>query len=370
MAASISKIVVISDTHYGLKSAGFDRIEEIHNVTSEVVEYAISNGADFFVHCGDIGHRALPDPRIHSMWVELYSRLEECRVFSEFLLGNHDIVHDRNKPYGNLAPLDVLGNNYVVAVNDYSFFSHIDNLYFMFLPYFNQAYVGEKHNEYYERKVNESLSQLSPQDVVIAFTHLNIEHATIGDDYILRPVNATIPQQLYDSDNVKLIVSGHIHKSQEIGEKQVVIGSPIYTDFGDHGEKRFLEIDIRDDLGIDVKSIPTSCVNLHTLEFDLTNGDQLDIDWSEIEGCGLKVKIRATKDQIESINIPEFENKLRKYCRFVQPIVPTVVKMETEKKSIIKSGMTDKDLVEKWIEVKRPDNYNGILKTALEVIEQ
>lgn len=360
------KIVVISDTHYGLKSADYDRNSEIHSIVTDAIQWAIHNGADYFVHCGDLGHVANPSSEVHGLWAQIFETLEDNEIQSYFMLGNHDVVKDVNRPYGSLAPLRKLEYNYVKAINRDTF-GYLGDLFAVFLPYFNQAYVGADHNTVYNDVLNIH-EKYKKAKRVIAFTHLNVPNASTDNDFLLRPVQAVIPQELYDNDNVELIISGHIHKPQNIG-KNIVIGSPICTDFGDLDNKRFLCLNVGEN-GIGVDSIPTNHTKLVELNYDFVEQDSISLVLPDsIQDAGIKVKLRLREDQLTSVNVEQLNKDITKKAKFVRPIVPTIVRIKGERRNIIKAGMNDIEIVDAWLEDKYTGEDSLVRESAISAIE-
>lgn len=368
------KVFITSDCHYGLKSAGYDRTEEIHAIMMRIVQDAIDDDAGMFIHMGDLGHTANPSSLVHRYWVELFNTLENAGIESRFILGNHDVVNRSGNHSGSLGPLAKMDLQNVHAQSDV-WCKRVRDWKFLYLPYVSKAALaGEERNAYCRRHVKDYLKRSSDPKVV--FTHLNIDGAKTDDDFLLRPVDAVMPKSLYQDDNVKLILSGHIHGPQTVRKKaprHEIVGSPICTDFGDTSEKRYavLEFNKRQ---VRVKFRPTNCIRLVELKYDLVGLPKPMLPIPEdIDGAGVKVRIRCTEDQLALMDLEEFSYELQARAAFVRPIIPNVLRDEVgkvEAKSIVKPGMSDTKMIANWINKKRPPHAKRIAELATETIKE
>lgn len=367
----MTKILFVSDPHYGLKSSGFDRTEEIHSVMKDVVGLAASEHVDFFICGGDLGHTPNPSSSIHAMWVELFNRLEGENIESFFMLGNHDTIHREGAAYGSLEPLFRLDYPFVRAIVRPQLIRRNDTR-LLFFPYFspanNDKRTIDETNEAtlsdYESEINAAPGQ------VLAFAHLNIAGAAVNDDFILRPVKAALPNRLVDLP-LGGIFCGHIHKPQRVGKNIVIVGSPICTDFGDMTEKRVLIIEGGRGKPWTVCSRKTTATPLVLLEWDLVDCPETDLsfDPESVRGAGVKVKLRMTEDQTGTVDLDGLRRRLEDVAAFVRPITPVIVRRRTEAPVVVRSGMTDVEAVRAWLADRKPTNREAIEAAALETME-
>lgn len=380
------KLFITADSHYGLKSAGFDRTEEIHHVVSSIANQAIEEEADFFIHLGDLGHTANPSAEVHKLWIELFEKFNKSeRTCAKFLLGNHDVSSRLETFSGSLSPLEQLayGPDIAEPITGIKLEDINDDWAFLYLPYMSKRLVlrkiqqlgqsGQSFDDYYRSRVKSILKMTSKR--IIVFTHLNLHGAKVDDDILLRPVSATMPRSLYNDSKVKLILSGHIHKPQMISKKQpahIVVGSPIQTDFGDTDDKRFAVVTL-DGKKASVKFRSTDCVKLVELKFDFV-GDgspRLYIPQEVVNNgsrVGLKVSIRMTEAQRELIDVEGFYTVACETVAFVRPIIPVILREGAAKPVKIK-GLQDDQMIMNWLRAKKPPKAKEIALCAKEVLE-
>lgn len=372
----MTRILFISDTHYGLKSGGFDRTQEIHSIMNRAIDYAVRKRVDLFVHGGDLGHTSNPSSYIHGLWVDLFLKLEGAGFESRFMLGNHDAIHREGHSCGSLAPLAELNLSKVkpVVEPDYDW---IDDSLVVYLPFLSRANIPGKVSidEYLEGFVNGLGDQFKEAEGnAVAFTHLNPSGAEVRDDFILRPVEARVPEALFEQ-NIAGVFSGHIHRPQMVKTtipKHWIVGAPIVTDFGDLRDKRFLLIDVAEDLT--TISIPSEAIPLVQLEYDFvdhTGPITFDFDPEDIERAGVKVKVRLTEDQRESVDLEDLIAELSEAgAKFIRKITPTIVRRDEREAVLVSASMSDREAVKRWVKVRKPSNPEGVIKRAFRALEE
>ncbi len=373
------RVVVTSDAHYGLKSGGFDRTDEVHRVMTNAVKYAIDVEADLFVHCGDLGHVANPPSRIHALWVELFERLNHAQIESRFLLGNHDLVHRETNPHGSLSPLYELQYLFVKAVVKTSI-ERLggDGVGVLYLPYMSKSNIPEKVSidEYNAGFLESQQEALAKYKTVLVFSHLNPPEYKPHEDVILRPIHATIPREVMTGGWTDLVVNGHIHRPQTVRRDNpavVVVGAPVCTDFGDVLEKSFLDILVTPGKSPAVNRVAAGNTPMVELSFDFVDQETPrfpSVDSLDVEGAAVKVAVRATEDQVDALGVQDFAAALQDVAEFVRPIVPLVVRRRKGKgEAIVQPDMTDAEALKAWVEDRQPSGAKLILKCGLEALE-
>jgi DNA repair exonuclease SbcCD nuclease subunit len=355
------KILVFSDCHYGLKSAGYDRTEEVKGVVEDIVNIAVDEGVDFIVHCGDLGHMANPPSKIHAMWLDLYEKISGHGIPASFILGNHDISARDRSPYGSLAPLYEVDIPLVDAVVTNDIIHFVNELTFLFLPFIKDCD--------YEKWVRDHLCEIQGAKTVIVFTHTNIDGAKVHNDFALRPTNTVFPKNLYDINSIKMICSGHIHIPQTINRKHEIVGSVINTDFGDVEPRRFFILEIDDHGEVVVKNRWTKATKLIELDFNFIEEDinyEYDKFLKSLENCGVKINLKCTEDQLPTIDIDRMFKVIDSVAKFVRPIIPVVIRTGEKKKTIVQPGMTDEEAIKAWLKDKTLKDKELIEQFALQ----
>jgi len=354
------RIVIASDFHYGLKSAGFDRTPEIHRIVEQIVGHMMDNKVDRFICCGDICHRANPPSEVHARLFKIYQLLEDLGIETRIIVGNHDA--NKQRPWGCLAPMEEAGYENVVSHSKIYSQPAEDNWNFIYLP-FPFAY------ELTEEEFLKHVELCGPYNIAV-FSHLAVDGASLAGDFILRGASNSIPKFVLEHPQVKVVFNGHIHIPQTVGKVEI-IGSPFQTDFGDTSGKSFLDVELYENGTYQVTKVPTDHDKLV----------QIDLDWSgtdttksgtilmkkEWHGSIIKLNIKCREEQIEKVQA--FGEQLKKVAKFVRPFVPIIVREAKQAKTVIKAGMTDEEAIRGWVEAKEPVNSEQVLQLALEALE-
>lgn len=369
------KLIVTSDTHYGLNSGGYDRTPEIHQVFEGICERAMS-GADYLIHCGDLGQTNHPKAETYGLWIRIWERLhEESEIKARFLVGNHDVIHRRDNCHGSLQALAELRHHRIEAISGPVMESLGPGWYAVYLPYLSKSHQGEKdlqeQTEGWLRTTLDGLSEVEGR--VLVFAHWDVEGADLGGDRLMRPTSLAFPEWVCDHPAVVLAVSGHIHNHQTIHKGKaphIIVGSPIHTDFGDMGEKKYLEIDLTDQGQIMVRPVDSGATRFVELVYDLVENDleALRFHPAQVKDAVVKVSVRCTEDQRESIDWEAFRESMAQEAAFVRPIRPVVVREQAHQPVKIQKGLQDDQMVMAWLRDRKPPDAKRIGEFALEAM--
>jgi len=84
------RLVLVSDSHYGATYRGRSFTPDTHQALMAAVRFALQNQADYFIHCGDLGHQAEIGNEERRLLTEVFDCLESGAVQFRCLSGNHD----------------------------------------------------------------------------------------------------------------------------------------------------------------------------------------------------------------------------------------------------------------------------------------
>ena len=221
------KFIHTGDIHLGLrfKSASFDgdkardRRFELWSTFQRIVDYAKESGADFLLLAGDLFEAA-------------YFTLGDIMKVRDILAGAKEvniIVSAGNHDYINKGSL----YNMVDWSENVTIFSskEIDEKYF---PEKNTNIIGFSW-ERPEYRENQFLDL--PLEIDKTRTNILVIHGDIGGKSSYLPLDLEFLKKL----NLDYISLGHIHKPNFFTEKIAYCGSPEPLDFGEVGERGFIE---------------------------------------------------------------------------------------------------------------------------------
>lgn len=216
-------IGLIGDTHVGRTLFGYDLTPHIRRTMYGFYEFCLLNRCKTAVHLGDVFDRPRPlleHEKLVAQWVNLF---EKSGINLLIMCGNHDVVA---KP-GLVSALDLLkasgGYRHLQIIDRPRW---IDGIFLLPFPSpslygTRQEWLDEAQEVWYEQ--NEGLA---------VFSHLNVQGAVLGDqEWVYRGGDYMLPDFVLNSG--LMIVNGHIHNQQIIGEDLLLLGSAQHLRFGE-----------------------------------------------------------------------------------------------------------------------------------------
>jgi DNA repair exonuclease SbcCD nuclease subunit len=347
------KSIIISDIHLsGYKKDKLhpesllpERLHYIKKNLGLVVEKYHEYKADNIVILGDI----FDDKDL------LYSK--SANIFQEFLMDTQEIPiiivqgnHD-SKDYEN--PEESL-------LNIFSNYPNVDIVY-NYQKYDNIIFMGYKKNQRFIETMNDIMESYQPgmEEDMILFGHFDLNGAQLSNGAFL---NA--PVKLKDLSNYfSFIISGHIHKPQEldykykneIPSKFIYVGSPIQTNWGERGEdKRILFFDSET---LKYEEIPTY-YKKHKV-FKIETDEDLDL---------LKQVKEESLDEDTHIRVVsnlDFSDEDKKVLKENNVTLFIDKKIERERSVNINLSDSEEDKLKKYLEYKNviKDKWDNYIST-------
>lgn len=277
------KFLFISDTHFAVKlphakvaGDGYDsdRIHDCERAFWHLIRYADRENVEAAFILGDLFDVASPDmPTLKLVGMLLKCLAEHTTVY--LLPGNHD-AHDRRGELYSLGLFDVLGLRRIRVLGRewISFGGHATNptIAFFSLPWIPDYDVAEV--------ISEAGTLLYNADA-----HVALIHQTIDGVYDRRRLSSPLKEAAFEGFD--LVLSGHIHKPQELGNVQY-LGSPIPMSFNeaDGLDRGFWVLD-GNTLELELRPI-TETPTWLTFEIDADDADEVE-QWVTVAvGMGRK----------------------------------------------------------------------------------
>ena len=266
------KIIAIGDTHFGFEAG---RSKESRNLVETsffdsfnyIVDQAQKSDTDMVLHAGDIFNRSKPKARIFKQAFDIIERrILNKNIDFGVTPGNHDKSHFPDSLFSYFTHgFHIFNKLSVFRKNDISII----------------GFPFERSNPKLILQKAAKIALQYPRETFLLICHQLFDGATFG------PHNFTFYGQ-WDSlntqnlpENIKLVISGHIHKSQVLQKNRVVYtGSTERTSFVEIIEpKGYLEIIIENDfIDVNFKEIPS--YPMQVIEVDISK-DRFNI--SQIE---------------------------------------------------------------------------------------
>ena len=194
------KIVASGDWHLDMARAGYDFHDDIVRALNQVVD--ATQGADLFVHLGDLFDNDHPSPRAYMTAMEALHEVP-CPVV--IVPGNHD-------PYA-WAPLQHMGREILIA--NWPSTYDILGKSFLIAGYLTDAEAkAGGRGKSAQQVVDEAFVDARSVGVKAAFCHLDFMEAVVGENTTMRFCGLQIPAEALISTFP--IINGHIHKQQQV----------------------------------------------------------------------------------------------------------------------------------------------------------
>ncbi|MCE7734309.1 MAG: hypothetical protein GPJ54_05470 [Candidatus Heimdallarchaeota archaeon] len=256
------KILAIADTHLGFqvgRTAEARKFisENTFSAFSNIMEIAIEKKYDFVLHGGDVFNRSSPDSKEVQKFYTKVERVLDEGIGFVMVPGNHDRAH---------LPDSLLKFYYnkFYCFNKFSQFSlgDISVIGFPF-EYNDPKAVFNKITK---------IAEKNPKQLYLVLCHQLFYGAVFGPHNFRFTLQNDVIYPKNLPENLKLIITGHIHRAQSLSKGRVVY--PGSTERTHHFEiiepKGYLEIDINHDfIKIKFNEIPTT--EIKVLEYNIQN---------------------------------------------------------------------------------------------------
>jgi len=233
------RIAFTADWHLGIRSHSINRLglpsktQDSIDGVREIVNLAVQNKADIFIMGGDLFHHPQPRPSVIDEAVQILEPLQKKFFQTIVIAGNHD-----HKPIDGIGAIGLLSKIMQVAAPHIMFFEEDINLNIEDVEFAIRPYT---------KKVGKLLPVRGTGGKSVMIAHHHFQGAAVGSENMMMAGGVSLTDQ---TGNADIVLSGHIHKPQEIdlnGRIVLYPGSPARFDFGDRNDlKGFWIVDIED----------------------------------------------------------------------------------------------------------------------------
>lgn len=353
------KIAFTADCHLGIKSHSTNRIgipsrtlDAIRGV-DQIRQEAVRFGVDVFIVGGDLFHRPHPRPMIIKAALELLDEIEQDFSLTMVLAGNHD-----PKPVDGIGVIGLLersfANRSIKFFEEDADFDH-EEITFSVRPYTKK--VGQ-------------LRPAPPGTKSVMLAHHHFVGAAVGSENTMMAGGVPITDSAGDAD---LILSGHIHKPQEItvaGKSVFYPGSPARFDFGDRNDvKGFWLIDTA--AGFKTDFVPIKTRDMVQIRMDAA---MLSV-WEDetilaalkrdgVQGADVKVVLKCD-DVLQADTVRLAELILRAGAHYLAPIEIELQRQQRAREKEINRESNKEKCVKLWAQRNDLGSF-----TEQEVVDQ
>ena len=292
------RILHFADLHLGVEnySGGIDpdtglslRLLDFLNAFDEVVEYALNEGVDLVLFCGDAYKSREPSQTHQREFARRIWKMASAGIRVLLVTGNHDVPN----AIGRATTMEIFGTleieNVTVAnrAGTYRLETKSGPVQVVALPWarrnallsreetknLTMAQINERIEDILTEQLNREVASLDVGLPTILAAHVCVPNATfgsersmiMGNDYMLLQSNVTRPEFDY-------VALGHIHKKQVLSENPPVVypGSLQRIDFSEEkDEKGFFVVDIGQDRQVSFRFQPVKSRRFLTINVNI-----------------------------------------------------------------------------------------------------
>jgi len=282
------KVLVTGDWHIGVTSFGVidadnrnSRLVDFERALQRSIDVAIEESVDLYICAGDIFHTCKPTIEDQRIFYRVLRRLEDSKIKSRFIIGNHDYTLKIGASHALKIFMDVVQDWLYVKIYDQTVWEDFDNLKVCFFPY---------HAE------EPQIQDLRTDTMRVALVcHSHLEGAVVGcEPFEIKDDKATKFKDL----PVDFVFAGHFHKPQILSKSPLAFypGSISPVDFNERNDvKGVVLVDTHDRT---MKCAAINSRNMHQIDIDWTTGKGTDIhNVVDIVDAIVKVNIKMSEAQ-------------------------------------------------------------------------
>ncbi len=344
------RIVHFADVHIGVENYGrpdpetglSTRLLDFLATLDEVVDYAIENGADLALFCGDAYKSRDPSQTHQREFAKRVVRLASAGVPVFLLVGNHDMPFTAGRASAlEIFPTLDVENVYIGdTLGIYRVQTESGPVQALALPWIRRsAYLAREDtrgmtpdqiNEAIQARLTQAIlarvEELDPDVPAVFAGHVSVSQAVtsseqsmmLGRDHVLLHSNVALPQFDY-------VALGHIHRHQQWGREPRVVyaGSLQRVDFGEEDDdKGFCVVDLDPSLPqgkretgfefvqVNARRFVTVSVTIQRGDLDPTATVIRAIQNSHFEDAVVRALIRAPADLVGHIREADIRGAL------------------------------------------------------------
>lgn len=345
-------VLFVSDTHFGCnrysivdqKTGLPSRLLDYKNSLAQVIDYAIDNHVEAVIHSGDVFHRNTPTPTEEVVVLKELQKLENAMIPTYIINGNHDYNYSSGRSHAT-GVLKAAPWKYV-KIFDEPDIIEVFGVQFHLTPY---------------PHIPKVLSNDNCKKVVVCHSHFS--GALIGAESFMIAGGVPETQGL---DGADLVISGHIHKCQEIKRNDyniVYVGSMERSDFAERDEEKgFMLLDLNT-LKYERKQIRSRGFT----QFDFNDISSIRFD-KDIDDKIVKVKVKCKESEVKLIDLQFIRNSL-KNAHFIASVDIEVEREKKVRSSTITEKITINDAFKQYLDLKKPTNRDLVESLGLRIIQ-
>mgnify|MGYP002507750627 CR=1 FL=1 len=265
------KIAVLNDTHWGARNDSPAFINYFNRFYDEVFfPYLQENNINTIVHLGDVVDRRkfINHNTAHNFKLKFWDRIEQLKLNTHVLLGNHDTYYKNTNTVNALQNLSVPNTVKIYTSHDTVSFEGLDIL---FLPWIC------------DELIESTLHAIDNSTAQIVMGHLEIKGFEMHKGHLNEQ---GLDKSLFK--RFEKVISGHFHKKSDDGHIYY-LGNPYELTWQDYKDPRGFHLFDLDSRGLEF--IPNPYVMFERVEYDDKEGEPTDLDTFDLKDCYVKLVV-------------------------------------------------------------------------------
>lgn len=221
------KIAVVADLHFQGK-----KLEEKREAWDQAVNKMVCNEVDAVIFAGDIFHARNIGGReasLGSVFNAFVGPMTPLKVKAMALVGNHEVATGQQ-----LSALEIFKETNLGMCDSFGFVKDLEDCILAFIPWVQDT--GDRAGELSRwLLIIKKAFELKPEKKKIIIGHLTVRGAQLNSGITIRGGEMELTREQLEDTGADLIVLGHIHKRQWIGDKICYVGALTQDSFGDEG---------------------------------------------------------------------------------------------------------------------------------------
>lgn len=387
------RIALTADVHFGHsdhlgrvnpETGLHTRLEDFLRNFDIIIDYVLdsTNKIEMLIIAGDLYKTRHPTNTQQEEFAKRLKRLQDYKVQTLILMGNHDIVVSEGSSHTAGVLKALVDDSYIHVFDKPSVWRALnDCTQIALMPFIYRQKLGVKTNEeallYYKDSITELLKRMKNCRNKIFVGHQSVEGAKMPSGMMEPEKMSEIVVPLSYLEGFDFAVFGHIHEYQIIGKNPVAIytGPLDRIDFSNANKPiGFVVYDTETNTH---EFIDLPAVDLYRIRVDLSDGrgDLTErvlqvIDMSRVPNSIMKIECKIRETDLALLNKSALQEVLDK-ARFDAGIVTDIQRVHTSRNQEVNESVSSYEALKKYIEDREDlkDIADDMMKRGSEIIK-
>ena len=383
------KVVATADIHFGHsehlgkinpETGLHTRLEDFLRNFDEIVKYVVDpkNDVGLFIIAGDLYKTRHPTNTQQEEFAKRLHFLQEKKVQTLILVGNHDIVVSEGSSH-TAGVIGALADQKYIKVIDKPEVFQMPGINVVLMPYVYRQKLGVKTNDEALQYYHDTIKDLQTRVGVgpkLFVGHQTIENCHMPSGYVdpEQVSEIVVPQSFLKGFDFAIF--GHIHEHQVVCNNPTVVytGALERIDFSQSNKKVGFVVYDTEPNTFEFVNLPAT--DLYRIQIDLSDGEGDltkrivdNIDQTRIPNSIVKVECKVRETDLCKINKSTIQ-AITGRAKFDAGLVYDVIRSHASRNEEINESVSSHEALKKYVEGRKDlaDISEEIFKRGLEII--